>query len=369
MAVMARNIQGPWVIGGDFNTVVATAKRSRRNQDLGSARDFVEAIDNAGLLDAGFSGSCFTWCNNQQGPARVWARLDRVLTNGLWNSSFPNFHVEHLPRSNSDHAPLLLVLLNQNFVGPKPFCFQRMWLQHESFQQVIKTAWESETTLDPMVNILVKLRKVKISLKIWNKEVFGDIFMQIKEWSMESKILREIVWVFMTPLVRKGRLICISVRRLLIKSIELDSGRIVKSQDLIKVEVVRFFHMLFSAWEVDLEEDLLSNIPELVTVEDNSHLLDVPSLQEVKQAILDLPSNGAPSPDGFSRAFFAGCWDIIGRDLLKVASSIFQGGSIPRAFTASLICLLLKCSAPKKFSDLDPSVYATMSTKFLLKSS
>ncbi|XP_058111167.1 uncharacterized protein LOC131254181 [Magnolia sinica] len=181
MAAMVRAIQGPWVISRDFNSVVEVVERSQRTQDLGSSREFVEAINNAGLLDAGFFRSCFTWCNNQHGPARVWARLDRILMNGLWNSSFPNFQVEHLSRSNFDHAPLLLVLPKQTFVGPKPFHFQRLWLLYESFQLAVQKAWESKSLLDPMVNLLVKLQKVKNSLKVWKKEVFGDIFVQVKE--------------------------------------------------------------------------------------------------------------------------------------------------------------------------------------------
>ncbi|XP_058068218.1 uncharacterized protein LOC131217324 [Magnolia sinica] len=52
-----------------------------------------------------------------------------------------------------------------------------------------------------------------------------------------------------------------------------------------------------------------------------------------------------------SGAFFSGCWDIVGLDLLKVASALFLGCPIPRAFTTSLICLIPKGESPNSFTD------------------
>ncbi|KAL9667981.1 hypothetical protein QQ045_002351 [Rhodiola kirilowii] len=43
----------------------------------------------AGLSDGGFSGSPYTWSNNQSGVNRIWERLDRTLLNGLAMSEFP----------------------------------------------------------------------------------------------------------------------------------------------------------------------------------------------------------------------------------------------------------------------------------------
>ncbi|KAL5806194.1 hypothetical protein ACOSQ4_028927 [Xanthoceras sorbifolium] len=47
---------------------------------MGSAMDgFRAAVDSCNLLDMGFSGSKFTWCNRQFGGNVIWERLDRCF--------------------------------------------------------------------------------------------------------------------------------------------------------------------------------------------------------------------------------------------------------------------------------------------------
>jgi len=39
---------------------------------------FLNLFTLTGLIDLGYKGSSFTWCNNQHGVARLWERLDRA---------------------------------------------------------------------------------------------------------------------------------------------------------------------------------------------------------------------------------------------------------------------------------------------------
>lgn len=70
--------------------------------------DFRETIMRNELIDAGFIGDVFIWCNNHRGHERIWERLDRALINLLFQSEFSDFSVKHLIRISSDHSPLLL---------------------------------------------------------------------------------------------------------------------------------------------------------------------------------------------------------------------------------------------------------------------
>jgi len=45
--------------------------------------NLVGFIYDSGLIDLGFVGASFIWCNNQNGRARLWERLDHALVNGL----------------------------------------------------------------------------------------------------------------------------------------------------------------------------------------------------------------------------------------------------------------------------------------------
>lgn len=101
--------------------------------------DFV-GFQQAGLDDAGYEGSIYTWRNNQEGGARIWQRLDRFLVNGLYKASQPLFTIRHLCRALSDHSPLVVefpVLTKPKGV----FHFQKMWLDHSDFLGFVKKQW------------------------------------------------------------------------------------------------------------------------------------------------------------------------------------------------------------------------------------
>ncbi|KAL9668232.1 hypothetical protein QQ045_002609 [Rhodiola kirilowii] len=60
----------PWLICGDFNTIVSwTEKMGGRKRRGKAIRDFNEFITQVGVSDIGFKGSKFTWSNNKE----VWS--------------------------------------------------------------------------------------------------------------------------------------------------------------------------------------------------------------------------------------------------------------------------------------------------------
>ncbi|KAL2505033.1 Uncharacterized protein Adt_20654 [Abeliophyllum distichum] len=96
-------VDGPWMVGGDFNVIAHNGERTGHNTRDRGTSDFVDMMMDCGLTDAGYSGSQYTWTNG-----RVWKRLDRVLINPAVGSSCSRFSVRHLNRSTSDHSPLLI---------------------------------------------------------------------------------------------------------------------------------------------------------------------------------------------------------------------------------------------------------------------
>ncbi|XP_027158176.1 uncharacterized protein LOC113759801 [Coffea eugenioides] len=93
----------PLIFHGDFNVILyAEEKRGGRNFCRAGSEDFHDFIQDLDLTDVGFSGNQFTWCNNRQGRARVWKRLDRVLVDRGWLGSGVVPSVLHLARTASD---------------------------------------------------------------------------------------------------------------------------------------------------------------------------------------------------------------------------------------------------------------------------
>ncbi|XP_058078528.1 uncharacterized protein LOC131226822 [Magnolia sinica] len=71
LSVLSRSLQGMWAVSGDFNAVTDTSeRRSRSHQSSPSSEELVAAINDVGLMDVGFVGPRFTWCNNQAGASK-----------------------------------------------------------------------------------------------------------------------------------------------------------------------------------------------------------------------------------------------------------------------------------------------------------
>ncbi|KAM1512919.1 hypothetical protein ACFX1Z_024417 [Malus domestica] len=85
----------------------------------------------------------------------------------------PISFVKHLPKLSSDHNPLLISLMSNKVPRAtlKPFGFEAMWLQPESFKQHVQANWSTSNH-----NIPFKLNEFKEVLEKWNWEIFGNIF-------------------------------------------------------------------------------------------------------------------------------------------------------------------------------------------------
>ncbi|KAJ4849688.1 hypothetical protein Tsubulata_006712 [Turnera subulata] len=164
LELLASSISEPWLLGGDFNAILASHERKDASGRHGLAnRAFQNCVSNSNLLDLGFSGSKFTWKRGN-----FQARLDRYLCNSSWRLAYPEGVVLHLPRVGSDHCP---ILLKDGCPPPsrcnRPFRFQAAW--HPDFEDFIKQAWNTDG------NMVSTTQKFVAKVQEWNKRVFGNI--------------------------------------------------------------------------------------------------------------------------------------------------------------------------------------------------
>lgn len=79
--------------------------------------------------------------------------------------------MSHLPFFSTDHAPLYVQFspVRGNNTSRRPFRFEAAWMSHRSFKKLLETSWKSDLTTPEALD------ELRVKLKKWNKDVFGDV--------------------------------------------------------------------------------------------------------------------------------------------------------------------------------------------------
>ncbi|KAK2981990.1 hypothetical protein RJ640_007582 [Escallonia rubra] len=163
---MTSNMQLPWLVAGDFNDIAnSTEKWGGIPASRNRCSTFVNRINSCQLLDLGFQGPPFTWFRNRNGHCYLKERLDRGLCNRQWRLNFPEAFIKHLPRTHSDHCPILIDTKGETPPAHslRPFRFEAAWLTHPDFNRLVKDNWIYEQQ-----NVQGTICRFVESVKSWN---------------------------------------------------------------------------------------------------------------------------------------------------------------------------------------------------------
>ncbi|XP_026396179.1 uncharacterized protein LOC113290804 [Papaver somniferum] len=162
----------PWLIMGYCNFVLHEPEKfSQHPIDQVEADIFLNKIEEANLTDLGYTECPFIWTKKRTGPQLTEQRLDRGLANESWLENQPNTTISNLTVVGSDHNPIIL----------NPFKFFGPWLNHEDCKSIIAEYWKANNKGSLAIKISRKLRDIKVRLKKWNKEVYGNIKTNLEE--------------------------------------------------------------------------------------------------------------------------------------------------------------------------------------------
>ncbi|CAN1125409.1 hypothetical protein LINPERPRIM_LOCUS10925, partial [Linum perenne] len=187
--IVAFGVRGlPWLIGGDFNTFLSVEEASNQVSNFGGMDDFKDFIEKIEVSEHSVVGPWFTWTNNRVDEP-IARRLDRVLVNLKWQSSFPASKVEVLASSESDHCALMVNTKGVVASKPKPFKFFSSWTRHPNFDEIVKRVWMVRSSDTPFYMLYGKLRNLKRELKVLNSEFYSDIQNRVKSKASEVSLL------------------------------------------------------------------------------------------------------------------------------------------------------------------------------------
>ncbi|KAL7160678.1 hypothetical protein ABFS83_01G113200 [Erythranthe nasuta] len=391
----------PWVIGGDFNVIkTLNEKQGGSNAHMTGMQDFNDFSVDARLTYACFVSNIFTWSNNQRGQNRIWQRLGRILLNAEAFTAI-SATVDHLPRLESDHCPLLL---NFGQLQTKPSCFyfQNMWMEHHNYQDFVASFWQ-QIIPGGRANFESKLANLRKALRKCNWEVFGKLednisFRQSNIADMEARLshaweddlftecqkaktdlVQQLEWEN-ALLATKARVKWLEERdrnnkyfHAQIKerkkrnqiTLKLDDGSFTSDCQLIGAKALAYFDDLFHATPYHLDQDLFSHVEAKVTTTMNTKLCKIPDEDEVYKAMKDLSPDSAPGQDGFTCYFYVRCWSIIKEDFMLLVSGYFQGDYLSKCMSTTLLFLLPKVSNPENLTQFRPISLGNFASKVI----
>ena len=83
------------------------------------------------------------------------------------------------------------------------------------------------------------------------------------------------------------------------------------------------------ALDINAQNQLLSEVSEVFTEEDNAGLIKEVTKEEVKKSVFSSNLNAAPGTDGLTNVVYKSCWNIIGDALTEVTKAVLGGDSPP----------------------------------------
>ncbi|RVW34350.1 Transposon TX1 uncharacterized 149 kDa protein [Vitis vinifera] len=351
--------EDPWCVRGDFNITLFQRERSRQGRITSAMRRFAQIADELGLMDIPLQGGVFTWSggpNNQS-----WARLDRFLVNTSWLDQFSSVLQSRLPRPLSDHFPVLLEGGGLRR-GPSPFKFENMWLKVEGFQDMIRSWWwEVEVRGSASFRLATKLKEIKQKLKVWNKEVFGNLgcnkaaaLQQVELWDrVESE---RILSVEETELKKEAKenykkwvLLEETHWRQLSREIWLREGDRNTGSEGRSGKRIPADAFKDSGWQADIGRLHLDQISQ----QEAENLESPFSEAEVHSALMEMNGDKAPGPDGFTVAFWQSCWGFV-KEILAMFKEFHEQNTFLKSLNNTFLVLIPKKGGAEDIGDFRP---------------
>ncbi|KAL0439838.1 UNVERIFIED_CONTAM: hypothetical protein Slati_2466800 [Sesamum latifolium] len=347
----------PWLVGGDFNTVVDDSEVCGQSGDIrGATKEFQSCLRNTGLITLPMQGEWFTWHNCSRGARSLWKQLDQILVNDWWLERWPNTFYVSLNARTSDHSPLVLR-------GDTPgqsismFRFDNYLTLSAEFIPSVQRIWQHHIVGTAMFAVTRKLRALKPVFKA-QRQKRGDLSNNVKLAAgfleaaqlllaqdrhsgvllllefcckmvlrlasrLEQHMLHQrakIAWMKGGDQCSRIFFHMVAKRRSSkwVFQITDSNGQVLTSQPAVTNEFITFYQTLLGGSQCDRSIDLRYLRPwahHILSEEETRSLLLPVTTDEIKQAVFDIDETKAPGPDGYSSGFFKAAWPIVGREV------------------------------------------------------
>eukprot|EP00253_Pinus_taeda_P002583 PITA_02583 len=293
------------------------------------------------LVDTKIANGTFTWNNKKGGTSQVASKLDRFIISKDLFLTDPNLNVFILPFRGSDHWS---IQLEDTFIGTlrnRPFRFENFWLTHLDFNTNMGKWLLEDMPIQGMKMLLLqqRLNHIKLILKEWNKNEFGNIFNTKREVEQKLQKINQ-------TLIKEG---FTEERKMQAHSLQQEwDNKCQHEENFWKqksgVQWIKEGERNTRGAYLDrflFIKNFTQHILKLVTREDNYNLNRLVMEEEGNEVIKEMHNGKAPRPYGFNIDFFKACWEIVKNDI-KVVEVLRNSKIVLKALNASFIALIPK---------------------------
>ncbi|KAJ9561549.1 hypothetical protein OSB04_006709 [Centaurea solstitialis] len=397
----------PWVVAGDFNALLfphdALGGTSRRNSDMA---DFSMFVDDVELFDLRYTGIQYSWCQKPKEEGGLRRKLDRVMSNITFTSSFVNASVIFLPRGISDHSPSLLLFSGGVKKHKRGFKFDNFLVENPRFKQIVINGWNTQVDGNFMFRVTSRLKLLKKPLASL-RNTYGDLSLRVRKAKHELDVIQLACDLDPCNLALRDDLIALrlaytqargdeemaAMQRAKVRwlrdgdsntrffhmvlkekrhshhvhSIRNMAGSYVYDQD-VPIAFMEHLKSIIGTKDLSLDtlvpEGLISNT---LSVEEANHMVRPFTDLDIKEAMFGIGNEKAPGPDGFSAKFFKAAWDIIGTDVSIAIHNFFYRSHLAGELNHTLLCLLPKSQNASSVADFRPIACCTVLYKCISK--
>ncbi|KAJ9545220.1 hypothetical protein OSB04_024927 [Centaurea solstitialis] len=399
--------QKPWAISGDFNALLfphdALGGVSRRNADMA---EFFSCVEDIEVFDLRYTGIQHTWCQKPKEEAGLKRKLDRVMANIAFTSSFSNASVKFLPRRLSDHSPSLLTFKGGVRRKKWGFKFDNFITENARFLPIVMECWKTNVEGSFMFRVTQKLKLLKQPLRHLRNS-YGDLAVRTSKVKHELDVIQLAVDLdpFNDALKEDLKALRVAYQQAR-KNEEVSASQRAKVKWLREGDSnTRFFHMVVKekryaqqvhsirnscgvyVYDDEVPLSFVENLKFLLGTRDDSldpimpskwflnplclsdalHMIRPISDSDIRNAMFSIGNEKAPGSDGFTAKFFKASWSIVGGDVTTAIHNFFYRSKLDKELNHTLICLLPKTPNATCVTDFRPISCCTVLYKCISK--
>ncbi|KAJ9553924.1 hypothetical protein OSB04_017969 [Centaurea solstitialis] len=378
-----------WVLMGDFNAIRSRNEKIGLSFDNRDAMLFNNFILSSSLHDIQLGARRFTRFSKD---GKCMSKLDRFLVNQRYLTQWRCVQALVLPRSFSDHSPIVLKVDDLDF-GPKPFKVFDHWNSNEDYVKLVAASW-GEGSFRGTADVVLKnkLKKLRNDIRVWvHKEIAKSSTQKdllasfLLDWDSkaESSALseedlrkREDALFNHAQIENKERLEAkqksrlkwaiegdenskffhaMANQRCRIRSLKglICNGLWSEDPSKIKDAAFNFFASRFKE-PVQIQATFSSPSFKKISSEDAS-MLEAPfSIEEIEAAVNSCEGSKAPGPDGVNFNFIKKHWSTIKHSFVEAVFHFERSGFIKKGCNASFVALVPKKRDPLELGDFRP---------------